>query len=147
MRPSLQTPAILLAASLALGGCQTENSAGAPGTSPEGFTGIDADERIDFTGTEPFWGGSVRGTQMTYSTPENIEGTTIAVKRFTGQGGLGYSGELDGAAFDMTITPGECSDGMSDRTYPFTVTLKIGDETRRGCAWSENSPFDGPENP
>jgi uncharacterized membrane protein len=45
------------------------------------------------------------------------------------------------------ITPGVCSDGMSDRTYPFVATLRLGDETRNGCAWSENSPFVGPETP
>ena len=62
-------------------------------------------------------------------------------------GGLGFSGTLDGAAFDMTVTPGACSDGMSDRTYPYTVTLKIGDDTREGCAWTDAQPFEGPEAP
>lgn len=138
---------IMLAATILLVACQTENTDGAPGTSPDGFTAIGPDEKVQFTGTEPFWGGSVTGTQLTYTTPEDIDGTTITVKRFTGQGGLGYSGELRGAAFDMTISPGECSDGMSDRTYPYTVTLKIGEETRNGCAWTRADPFDGPENP
>ena len=138
---------LLIAAPLLLVACQTENTSGAPGTSPEGFTGIGEEETVNFTGTEPFWGGSVTGTDLTYRHPENIEGTTIPVKRFTGQGGLGYSGTLEGAAFDMTITPGACSDGMSDRTYPYTVTLKLGEETRRGCAWTEAEPFEGPEAP
>ena len=138
---------IMLAATILLAACQTENTDGAPGTSPDGFTAIGPDETVQFTGTEPFWGGSVAGTQLTYTTPEDIDGTTITVKRFDGQGGLGYSGELRGAAFDMTISPGTCSDGMSDRTYPYTVTLKIGEETRNGCAWTQADPFDGPENP
>ena len=47
----------------------------------------------------------------------------------------------------MTVTPGACSDGMSDRTYPYTVTLKIGDDTREGCAWTDAQPFEGPEAP
>ena len=58
-----------------------------------------------------------------------------------------YSGALNGNAFDMTVTPGQCSDGMSDRTYPFTVTLKIADETRGGCAWTDRMRFTGSENP
>ena len=47
----------------------------------------------------------------------------------------------------MTVTPLSCSDGMSDRTYPFTVTLEIGEETRNGCGWTDRQPFEGPANP
>ena len=140
-------PIALTMLAMSLTACQSEGMSSAPGTSAEGFTEIGPDETVEFTGTEPFWGGSVSGTRLTYTKPENIDGTTIEVKRFTGQGGLGYSGSLDGASFDMTISAGVCSDGMSDRTYPFTVTLKIGDETRRGCAWTEANSFEGPEAP
>ena len=105
------------------------------------------DETIRFVGTEPFWGGEVSGGSLTYSTPENQNGTTIAIERFAGNNGLGLSGMFEGQAFDMTVTPGECSDGMSDRAYPFTVTLKIGAEQRSGCAWTERTPFSGPEHP
>ncbi|MXP45618.1 COG3650 family protein [Allopontixanthobacter sediminis] len=111
------------------------------------FDGIAKDEVIRFTGTEPFWGGQVEGTMLTYSTPENIDGETIAIKRFAGNHGLGLSGKLGEAAFDMTVTPGECSDGMSDRVYPFTVTLSIDGEMREGCGWTDREPFSGPENP
>ena len=145
MRP-IQLATAILAGTL-LCACQTENGNGAPGTSPEGFDGIAATETVHFTGTEPFWGGSVSGERLTYSTPEDIEGSTISVRRFTGQGGLGYSGTLGGRDFDMTVTPGACSDGMSDRTYPYTVTLRIGEETRFGCAWTDGQGFEGPDAP
>tara|TARA_B100001179_G_scaffold168971_2_gene124715 strand:+ start:264 stop:689 length:426 start_codon:yes stop_codon:yes gene_type:complete len=138
---------LLIATPLLLAACQTENMAGAPGNSPDGFTGIDEGETISFLGTEPFWGGSVTDDTLTYTTPENPDGSSFPVKRFTGQGGLGFSGELDGAAFDMTVTPGTCSDAMSDRSYSYTVTLRIGAETRVGCAWTEAQPFSGPEAP
>lgn len=111
------------------------------------YSGIAEDEVLRFTGTEPFWGGEVSGSTLTYSTPENIDGTVIEVERFAGRGGIAFSGVLDGATFEMTVTPLECSDGMSDRTYPFTVALEIGEETRNGCAWSEQHPFEGPEHP
>ena len=111
------------------------------------FAAITADETIRFTGTEPFWGGTIRAGEMLYSTPENQAGEAIAVSRFAGNNGLGFSGSLDGRAVDLTVTPGSCSDGMSDRTYPFTVTLEIGEETRNGCGWTEAEPFAGPENP
>ena len=115
--------------------------------SPEAYNGIGEDETLHFTGTEPFWGGEVVGTALTYTTPENPEGAKIAVERFAGRGGLSFGGALDGAEFEMTVTPLECSDGMSDRTYPFTVTLKIGEDLRNGCGWTERQPFAGPAQP
>lgn len=132
-----------------LAGCQAGSSDGenVPGTSPEGFTGIADDETIFVGGTEPFWGGEVARDQMVYTTPENPDGTSFRVERFTGQGGLGFSGTLGGETMDMTVTPGSCSDGMSDRTYPYTVTLQIGEEQREGCAHTDAQPFEGPANP
>lgn len=111
------------------------------------YGAIAADETIRFTGTEPFWGGTISAGEMVYSTPENQEGDTSAVRRFAGNNGLGFSGSLNGTPLDMTVTPGACSDGMSDRSYPFTVTLRLGDEQRSGCAWTDRTPFTGPTNP
>lgn len=113
----------------------------------QAYAGIGEDETVTFGGTEPFWGGEVTGTRLTYTTPENIDGTTITVERFAGNSGVSFSGTLEGARFDMVVTEGECSDGMSDRTYPFTVTLEIAEETRFGCAHSETRPFTGSESP
>ena len=89
--------------------------------------------------------GTVRSKAVpSYATPENPDGTRFAVERFSGLNGAGYSGTLDGATFDLTITPGTCSDDMSDRSYPYTATLLIGDEMREGCAWTDRQPFSGP---
>lgn len=115
--------------------------------STEAYDGIRADEALRFSGTEPFWGGTVTGTSLTYTTPENPDGAAITVERFAGRGGLSFSGKLDGAAFEMMVTPLSCSDGMSDRIYPFTVTLKLGEDMRNGCGWTDRQRFEGPENP
>jgi uncharacterized membrane protein len=115
------------------------------GTPP--FSGIGEDEVINFRGTEPFWAGEVEGKTLNYSTPENPDGETIMVERFAGRGGLGFSGQLDGAAFEMLVTPLACGDGMSEIDYPFTVTLKIAEETRNGCGWTERQPFEDPDKP
>ena len=115
--------------------------------STEAYDGIREDETVRFSGTEPFWGGTVTGTTLTYTTPENPDGETITVERFAGRGGLSFSGALAAGAFEMMVTPLACSDGMSDRTYPFTVTLKLGDEMRNGCAWTDRQRFEGPEAP
>ena len=92
-------------------------------------------------------GDSAGGGLALYATPENPDGSEFAVERFAGNNGLGISGRLDGAAFDLMITPGECSDGMSDRTYPYTATLLVGDEQRQGCAWTDSQAFGEPELP
>lgn len=111
------------------------------------YTGIGTEELLRFTGTEPFWGGEVSGGRLVYTTPEEPDGTTVRVERFAGNNGLGFSGELENRRFDMAVTPGRCSDGMSDRTYPFIVTLRIGDEVRNGCGWTGDMPFTGPAAP
>jgi len=122
-------------------GVPTDDESTAP------YSGIAEDEAVNFTGTEPFWGGEVDGKTLTYKTPENQDGEVITVERFAGRGGISFSGVLTGVGLEMMVTPLECSDGMSDRTYPFTVTLKIGDETRNGCGWTERQPFSGPAQP
>lgn len=151
----------LLAACALLTACQSGDSeapaaaeatgteAAVPGDTAETapYSEIAEDEVLRFLGNEPFWGGEVSGTALTYRTPEDQDGTVITVERFAGRGGIAFSGQLGGADFEMTVTPLECSDGMSDRTYPFTVTLEIGADRRNGCAWSEQHPFEGPENP
>ncbi|WP_435416953.1 hypothetical protein WAB17_08620 [Parerythrobacter aurantius] len=133
---------------LLVAACHNGETEGAvPGTSPQGFTAIAPDEVITVGGTEPFWGGTVDGETFLYTTPESMDGTAIAVARFTGQGGLGFSGTLGGQRLDLLITQGECSDGMSDRTYPFVATLKIGEDVRQGCAHTDRQPFSGPAMP
>lgn len=136
--------AVILSAIFALSACeQGSGGEGLPGgddTQP--FSAVAEGERIRFTGTEPFWGGDVQGGTLLYRTPEDQDGRAIEVTRFAGRGGLSYSGMLEGQSFDMTVTPGECSDGMSDRTYPFTVTLNIGNELRQGCGWTRARPYE-----
>jgi uncharacterized membrane protein len=158
---------ILLAAPLVLTACHSaeapdagssaattaETSAAAPSASGAApgdtddtrpYDGIHADETVQFTGTEPFWGGKVSGTSLTYSTPDNPDGATIPVERFAGRGGVSWSGTWQDKPFRLAVTEGKCSDGMSDRTYPFTVTLEVLGEQRQGCAWTERRGFNPP---
>ena len=113
----------------------------------EAFDGIAETETVYLTGTEPFWNAEISGGIAVYSTPENIDGTRFAVERFAGLNGVSFSGTLNSSRFDVTVTPGECSDAMSDRVYPFTATLMVGDEQRAGCAWTDAQPFTGPAAP
>jgi uncharacterized membrane protein len=131
------------------GAGDTEGQAGVPGdtTDTRPYMGIAEHETLRFTGTEPFWSGKVAGGVLTYATPEQPDGDTIAVQRFAGRNGVSYSGTWDGKTFTLAATPGECSDGMSDRRYPFAVTVILGEETRHGCGWTGNKPFAEPQQP
>ncbi|MBO6642587.1 hypothetical protein [Altererythrobacter sp.] len=111
----------------------------------ETFDGIADGETINALGNEPFWSAKIEAEKLTYTTPENMAGDVVAVKRFAGNGGLGISGELAGAPLHMAVTPGECSDTMSDRSYPFTVTLTLGETQLNGCAYTESQPYSGEE--
>lgn len=109
------------------------------------FAAIAEGEVIHFTGTEPFWAGKIAGDRLTWTTPENIEGEVITVTRFAGRGGLSFSGTLDGADLLLAVTPGKCSDGMSDAIYPFVVTVDLGVRQLNGCGWTDSQPYTGME--
>ena len=121
--------AIGLAMSFALGGC---NSGGGPERSEQTFDAIAPSSSIVLIGTEPFWRmdfePSGSGYSAKYSTPEDIDGTIFTVERFAGNNGLGFSGELASQQVQVAVTAGECSDGMSDRIYPYIATIAIGED-------------------
>ena len=109
-----------------------------------------AGEAILLSGTEPFWNARIEEGTMRYTTMEDQEGREFPVERFAGNNGLSFSGTIPGEggkSIDVAVTPGECSDRMSDRTYPFVATVVIGSETRSGCAYTDRQPFSGPDRP
>ena len=142
---ALRISAAALAALLA--GCSPTDGIEQSG---QKFEAISQTATINLVGNEPFWGVEIApaadgGYLATYSTPENIEGARVGVKRFAGNNGFGFSGELDGAAMQITITPGDCNDTMSDRSYPYTSTVALGDLTLYGCEYTSDQSFEGGE--
>ncbi|MDY7097975.1 MAG: hypothetical protein SXU28_07545 [Pseudomonadota bacterium] len=134
---------------LAVAGCAPSDSINADG---DVFAAIGPDEAISVGGTEPFWAIAIKpdgqgGYSARYSTPDSPEGETFALSRFAGNNGLGFNGELGGQAVQIAITPGDCSDGMSDTTYPFAATVGLGEATLFGCAHSDSNPVSGEANP
>jgi uncharacterized membrane protein len=109
------------------------------------FDGIDEQAVVTAGGTEPFWSLTItpggQGIDATYSTPELLDGVQFPVARFAGNNGLGFSGQMEGQAVNLALTPGSCSDGMSDRTYPYTATMLLGDATLYGCAHTSDEPY------
>lgn len=99
--------------------------------------GVDLAQPVRALGTEPFWSVELTGTEMVYTAPDTPEqrapqpdplaqGTTATWEAET----------ADGTALSVTLIATECSDGMSDRTYPLTAMVKVGDRELTGCAAS-----------
>ncbi|WP_073975748.1 COG3650 family protein [Erythrobacter donghaensis] len=141
-------PRLLLLAALALAAAAC-TPAQTDGIDPEGkpFDKVAPQEAVTMLGTEPFWNLAVTGEEGLWTTPDNQPGTRFAVKRFAGNGGLGFSGAVDGKPLTATLTPGQCSDGMSERSFPYVATIALGGETLRGCGYTDSQPFTGPEAP
>lgn len=106
----------------------------APAAAPV-LAGIDLTRPLRALGTEPFWAVELTGSELVYSgvdRPEQrapqgqpvIQGTMAIWEATT----------TTGTPLSITLTATECSDGMSDRTYPLTAMVKVGEETLTGCA-------------
>lgn len=116
------------------------------------FSGIAEDEAIIAVGTEPFWSIEISGNQAFFSAPDLAKAQPFEVSRFAGNNGLGFSGDLPGndlrnGKLNLTITPGECSDGMSDTVFPYTATMTIGNDVMTGCAHTDRQKPSGQPQP
>lgn len=139
MRPTFVALAVLV-----LGACSVEPETPAgPAPEPEPaptLAGVDLSRPVRLLGTEPFWGIDLTGTEVVYSgadRPEQrgpqpkptVQGTVATLETTT----------TTGTPIAVTLTATECSDGMSDRTYPLTALVEVGGETLMGCAASTSA--------
>lgn len=125
---------------LVLAGCSPAEE---PAPSPEPAApaavlgGVELAGPLRAIGTEPFWSVELTGTEMVYTSTEPpgqrarqpepvVQGTTATWESET----------ADGTRLKVTLIATECSDGMSDRTYPLTAMVTVGDLALTGCAAS-----------
>ncbi len=85
-------------------------------------------------GNEPFWNVSVNDEALLFSTPDDQQGKTLQGRRIPSLVGMVVSGKDGETEFTLYISPGECSDGMSDNQYHHVSTFIYGETTYRGCA-------------
>ena len=92
-------------------------------------------------GTEPFWGLDIDSTGLRFRTTEDTMGIRWPplTPMVTGDT-VRWVGETERAAVDARIWGARCSDGMSDRVWPYTAVVRIDSTTYRGCASARNSP-------
>lgn len=102
---------------------------------PPVLAGVDLTKPLRAIGTEPFWAVELTGSEMVYSgadrpeqrapqNPPSVQGTMAVWESTTSAGN----------PLTVTLTATDCSDGMSNRTYPLTAMVRIGGETLMGCA-------------
>lgn len=134
-------PAFTILAVLALAACTRAEEPDQPDAPPEPppvLGGVDLAQPVRALGTEPFWSVELAGTEMVYTpldpqarahAPQPnpvVQGTTATYETET----------ADGTALRVILVATECSDGMSDRTFPLTAMVKLGDLDLTGCAAS-----------
>jgi uncharacterized membrane protein len=132
---------VLAASALILSACSegTEPPAAPaePAAPPAVLSGVNLSEPVSLLGTEPFWGIKLTGEELIYEGVDRPEQRapqpTIEVQ---GTVATFQTRSAAGTTFEVTLTATECSDGMSDRTFPLTALVKVGEETLMGCAAS-----------
>ena len=134
---------------LALTGCgqrtSHESRSGAPTGSATSTPAPQADSVIVALGNEPFWNVRVTANEILYRDPEHQEGYRFPPVAAVEEGDVRVyrtrrdipAGDVGPPILELRIRQGSCSDGMSDRKYSMTALLKIGEETRTGCAYRE----------
>lgn len=85
-------------------------------------------------GNEPFWSVQARGGTLVFATPENQGGVTLLGRRVPSLVGTVILGSGPRGEFHFGVTPGKCSDGMSDRSHAYTSTFIYDGVTYKGCA-------------
>lgn len=142
MRP-LIFAAFAAAPLLLLAGCDQLMPAPAPAPEPAPpppaasavFAGLDLNQNFIVRGNEPFWAITVTPATLDYSGVDRPQETaanpgpqvTSAVATYTVTTSLNH-------ALVIVLTPGPCSDGMSETVYPVSATVIRPGETLTGCA-------------
>ncbi|WP_269514929.1 COG3650 family protein [Brevundimonas subvibrioides] len=130
------TSMILMAAP---GGCSKPPETGAEPapetvTAPVVIGGVDLARPVRVLGTEPFWAIDIADQDLVLTRPDGAEvKAPVASPIVTGTTAV-YTGTTDsGQTVVLTLIATECSDGMSDRLYPLTARVELGEETLNGC--------------
>lgn len=138
---------LLLMAAVALSACASETPPAGQATAPAPATPAPASASpweesrargIGFRGigNEPGWMVEVgMGETPALHAELDYGERKLDIARMQALSGiLGYAGKTaDGAEVKLHLQREDCSDGMSDNTYPVAAKLIVGDKTYTGC--------------
>lgn len=117
-----------------------------PPAPPPVLGGVDLGQPLRALGAEPFWGVDITPTAIKYAGVDRPEQTAPNPgPTITGTTAAYATQTVQGDRLEITLIATECSDGMSDRTYPLTARVVIGAETLQGCAASTAAIMGGGE--
>lgn len=108
-----------------------------PADAPAAARAPDYAGDFDVVGTEPFWAVKIRAASVVLTRPDSPEVSNANPGvRIDGQQGVWDSSGVveDKGRLVVRLTPGVCTDGMSDRVYRFYAEVWIDGETLKGCA-------------
>lgn len=86
-------------------------------------------------GNEPFWAVHIDSAMIRYVTPEDTSGVRFpSVKPLQLGDTLRWTSSNPQTIIEAWVVPESCSDGMSDRTWPYRASVQVGDRKLQGCA-------------
>lgn len=95
-----------------------------------------ADDSYRAIGTEPFWNLTIRDGRAVLTRPDKPPLLVGDLIRTDDGRAVRYQGE----GFTTTITPGPCSDGMSDAIWSDRVQIAFAEGVLKGCGGVREMP-------
>jgi uncharacterized membrane protein len=93
------------------------------------------DPSFRLIGTEPFWGLFIDSTGLRFTTPDDTAGQRFGFTRAVLAGdSLRWNSVGDAGEIEAVVVPATCSDGMSDKVWPYRARVVVGRTTYEGCA-------------
>lgn len=107
-----------------------------PASAPASTLSAEYAVALDLNGTEPFWAMKIRRDAMSLERPERspVMAPNPGARIEAGEAVWHTSAVGDGGALRVTLKPGNCSNGMSDKEFPYQATVEFGGERLMGCA-------------
>jgi uncharacterized membrane protein len=88
-------------------------------------------------GNEPFWSVDVTPQGVKFERPDQPTVTfEYQPLEKAADGGRRFAAENSDGKLTLTLTPGACSDGMSDVAYGWNATASFGDQMLKGCGFA-----------
>ena len=103
----------------------------APTTTPPPAAAFPGD--LNLNGTEPFWAVKIRGSTIALTRPDAPERDFANAAKAEANGEATWTANDAKGSIVVKLMAGTCSDGMSDRTYPYSAVVTLGAETLKGC--------------